>query len=61
MGPMICLFSGPPADRREHRAVPGSVRGLAWAIADIDRGPDWARRLQRHLDRSGPTSTTTYG
>jgi hypothetical protein len=34
-----------------HRAMPGSVRGLAWAIADIDRDPQWSRRLHRHLDR----------
>jgi heme oxygenase len=33
-----------------HRAMSGSVRGLAWAIADIDRDPDWTGRLQRHLD-----------
>jgi hypothetical protein len=33
-----------------HRAMPGTVRGLAWAIADIDRDPDWTGRMQRHLD-----------
>jgi hypothetical protein len=30
--------------------MPGTVRGLAWAIADIDRAPDWTDRLHRHLD-----------
>jgi hypothetical protein len=30
--------------------MPGSVRRFAWAIADIDRDPDWPDRLQRHLD-----------
>jgi hypothetical protein len=33
-----------------HRAMSGTVRGLAWAIADIDRDSDWSGRLQRHLD-----------
>jgi hypothetical protein len=31
--------------------MPAHVRELAWAIADIDRDPDWSHRLHRHLDR----------
>jgi hypothetical protein len=51
--PAQLIPTGPPAVKfaYPHRAMPGSVRGLAWAIADIDRDPQWSRRLHRHLDR----------
>ncbi len=47
MGSDIVLPAIGPA--QPHRALPGTVRGLAWAIADIDHEPDWPERLQRHL------------
>jgi hypothetical protein len=30
--------------------MPGTVRGLAWALANVDYGPDWPQRLNHHLD-----------
>ena len=51
MGPAKPVATG--VQDQPYRLMPSSVRGLAWAVADIRRDPDWSRRLRHHLDQLG--------